>query len=81
MKGRFKFSTFSRHNNTGSCTFGGIQRDLCIRGSVRIPPDMSSGEYTRLIDANINIFGLTQYDGLTQFFAEGTYALPQVEHL
>jgi len=39
---------------------------------------MSSGEYTRLIDANINIFGLTQYDGLTQFFAEGTYALPQV---
>lgn len=39
---------------------------------------MSSGEYTRLIDANVNIFGLTQYDGLTQFFAEGTYALPQV---
>jgi len=41
---------------------------------------MASGEYTRLIDADINIFGLSQYDGLTQFFAEGTYALPQVNH-
>ena len=36
------------------------------------------GEYTRDIEANINLFGLTQYDGKTQFFEDGTYVLPQV---
>ena len=39
---------------------------------------MADGQYTRLIDEKINLFGLHQYDGLSQFFSPGTYALPQV---
>ena len=38
------------------------------------------GEYTRTGDGVPNLFGLTQFDGKTQFFDEGTYALPQVRH-
>jgi hypothetical protein len=36
------------------------------------------GEYTRTGDGVPNLFGLTQFDGKTQFFDGDTYALPQV---
>ena len=36
------------------------------------------GEYTRTGDGVPNLFGLTEFDGKTQFFDVGTYALPQV---
>ena len=39
------------------------------------------GEYTRTGDGVPNLFGLTQFDGKTQFFDGDTYALPQVSVL
>ena len=36
------------------------------------------GEYTPTGDGVPNLFGLTEFDGKTQFFDAGTYALPQV---
>lgn len=38
----------------------------------------ADGQFTRDIAEQINLFDLSQYDGKTQFFEDGSYVLPQV---
>ena len=38
----------------------------------------ADGQFTRDIAEQINLFGLSQFDGKTQFFEDGSHVLPQV---
>lgn len=56
----------------------------CLQWSVAFEPgrlvsqDSVMGEYTRTGAGVPNLFGLTQFDGKTQFFDDSSHALPQV---